>query len=71
MWKMCIRDSDKGKVKLWMTFNEINTMMHGGEQQTGVRIPEGADRDQVLLQVAHHLLLASAKACLLYTSRCV
>lgn len=45
-----------------MTFNEINTMMHGGEQQTGVRIPEGADRDQVLLQVAHHLLLASAKA---------
>ena len=52
----------KGKVKLWMTFNEINTMMHGGEQQTGVRIPEGADRDQVLLQVAHHLLLASAKA---------
>lgn len=30
--------------------------------QTGVRIPEGADRDQVLLQVAHHLLLASAKA---------
>lgn len=52
----------KDKVKYWMTFNEINTMYHDPSQQTGVRIPEGANRREVILQTAHHLLLASALA---------
>lgn len=52
----------KNKVKYWMTFNEINTMLHDPSQQTGVRIPEGKKREEVIFQTAHHMLVASAKA---------
>ena len=52
----------KNKVKYWMTFNEINTMSHDPSQQTGVRIPKGKNREEVIFQTAHHLLVASAKA---------
>ena len=51
----------KDKVKYWMTFNEINTMSGDPAQQTGVRILPDENRKQVIYQVAHHLLIASAK----------
>lgn len=52
----------EGKVKYWMTFNEINTMYHDPSQQTGVRIDKEKNRREVICQVAHHLLVASARA---------
>lgn len=50
------------KVRYWMTFNEINTMCHDPAQQTGIRIAPEENRQQVIYQAAHHMLLASAKA---------
>lgn len=52
----------KDKVKYWMTFNEINMLMHLPFMGAAVSIEEGENRDQVLYQAAHHELLASAKA---------
>ena len=47
------------KVKLWLTFNEINMSLHA--PYTGVGLPETAD-EQAIYQAIHHQLLASAKA---------
>lgn len=55
----------KNKVKYWMTFNEINTMVHDPRQQTGVMIPKGVNAQEVIYQMAHHMLVASAKAVIL------
>ena len=52
----------KDKVKYWMTFNEVNTMAGDPSQQIGVRILPDENRQQVIYQVAHHVLLACAKA---------
>lgn len=52
----------RNKVTYWMTFNEINTMLHDPRQQTGVRIPSDVNRNCGIYRVAHHLLVASAKA---------
>lgn len=52
----------KNKVKYWMTFNEINTIIFHPAVPTGIRIIEGEDFNQVVYQVAHHILLASANA---------
>lgn len=52
----------KDKVKYWMTFNEINMLMHLPFVGAAVHFEEGEDRHQVLYQVAHHQLVASAKA---------
>lgn len=52
----------RDKVRYWMTFNEINTMLRDPGQQTGVRIPERESRQEVIYRTAHHLLLASAQA---------
>lgn len=52
----------RGKVKYWMTFNEINMLMHLPFMGAGVCFHEGDHRTQVLYQSAHHLLVASAKA---------
>ena len=50
-----------GKVKYWMTFNEINCINFGGWMAGGV-----ASKDpQVLAQAAHNQLVASAKAVIL------
>jgi len=50
------------KVKYWMTFNEINTIIFDPAVSTGIRIGEGENFDQVVYQAAHHIFLASAKA---------
>lgn len=52
----------RGKVKLWMTFNEINMLMHLPFMGAGVCFKPDDHRAQVLYQSAHHLLVASAKA---------
>ena len=52
----------KGLVKYWITFNEINILLHAPFMGAGVVIEEGEDRDQILYQAAHHELVASALA---------
>lgn len=56
----------KEKVKYWMTFNEINMLLHLPYIGAGIVLQEGEDKQQVLYQAAHHELIASAlavKAC--------
>ncbi|WP_145047288.1 6-phospho-beta-glucosidase [Paenibacillus xylanexedens] len=56
----------KGKVKYWMTFNEINMLLHLPYIGAGIVLEEGQDKEQLLYQAAHHELVASAlavKAC--------
>lgn len=48
----------KHKVKLWLTFNEINMSLHA--PYTGVGLAEASD-EQAIYQAIHHQLLASAK----------
>lgn len=50
----------KGKVKYWLTFNEINMVMHAPFMGAGVIIKDGENREQILYTVAHHELVASA-----------
>ncbi len=53
----------QNKVKLWLTFNEINMSLHA--PMTGVGLPEESTREQIY-QAIHHQLVASAlavKAC--------
>ncbi len=50
----------KGKVKYWLTFNEINMILHMPFMAAGVLIDEGENGEQVKYQAAHHELVASA-----------
>lgn len=52
----------KGKVKYWITFNEINMLMHMPFVGAAIRFEEGEDPLQVQYQAAHHELVASALA---------
>lgn len=52
----------KGKVTHWITFNEINMLLHAPFMGAGIYFEEGENRQQVLYQAAHHELLASAEA---------
>lgn len=52
----------KNKVKYWMTFNEINMLLHLPYTGAGIIFEEGEDKQQVLYQAAHHELVASALA---------
>ncbi len=47
----------KDKVQYWMTFNEINGMMHNGIASAGIRETDM----QTLLQASHNMLVASAE----------
>jgi 6-phospho-beta-glucosidase len=56
----------RGKVKYWMTFNEINMLLHLPYVGAGLVFKEGDDKKQIQYQAAHHQLVASAlavKAC--------
>ncbi|MEK5040325.1 6-phospho-beta-glucosidase [Sporosarcina sp. FSL K6-3457] len=56
----------KDKVKYWMTFNEINMLLHLPFVGAGLVFKEGDNRKQIQYQAAHHQLVASAlavKAC--------
>lgn len=52
----------KGLVKYWLTFNEINMILHAPFMGAGLYIEEGEDANQVKYQAAHHELVASALA---------
>ena len=55
--KVCF-DRYHKKVKYWITFNEINTLIYGGWLEAGV----ASNDPRVLEQVAYHQFVASAKA---------
>lgn len=52
----------KDLVKYWMTFNEINIILHLPFMGAGVRFEEGDNKLQIKYQAAHHELVASALA---------
>ncbi len=52
----------KGLVKYWLTFNEINVLLHAPFMGAGIVFEEGEDRYKVLYTAAHHELVASAWA---------
>jgi len=51
-----------GKVKYWLTFNEINAMLLNPLMPAGIVLRPDESRDQVLFQAAHHQFVASAQA---------
>ena len=51
-----------GLVKYWLTFNEINIMLHSPFSGAGLVFEDGENQDQVKYQAAHHELIASALA---------
>lgn len=52
----------KDKVRYWITFNEINMLMHLPFMGAGIQFSEQDNITQVKYQAAHHELVASAKA---------
>ena len=52
----------RGKVKYWLTFNEINMLLHMPFMGAGLLFVPGENVQQVKYQAAHHELVASAKA---------
>lgn len=52
----------KEKVRYWMTFNEINMILHLPFMGAGVRFKEGENELQIKYQSAHHELIASSLA---------
>lgn len=52
----------KGLVKYWLTFNEINMILHAPFMGAGICFEEGENKEQVKYQAAHHELVASAIA---------
>lgn len=52
----------RDRIRYWITFNEINMLMHLPFMGAGIRLREGEDALQVKYQAAHHELVASALA---------
>lgn len=52
----------KDKVRYWITFNEINMLMHLPFMGAGIRFAKGEDETFVKYQAAHNELVASAYA---------
>ncbi|MBM7709863.1 6-phospho-beta-glucosidase [Enterococcus lemanii] len=52
----------KGLVKYWLTFNEINMILHAPFMGAGLYFEAGENQEQVKYQAAHHELVASAIA---------
>ncbi|KXT76809.1 6-phospho-beta-glucosidase [Streptococcus sp. DD12] len=52
----------KGLVKYWLTFNEINMILHAPFMGAGLCFEPGENQEQVKYQAAHHELVASALA---------
>lgn len=51
-----------GLVKYWLTFNEINILLHSPFSGAGLAFEAGENQEQVKYQAAHHELVASALA---------
>ncbi|MGL5435041.1 MAG: 6-phospho-beta-glucosidase [Lachnospiraceae bacterium] len=52
----------KGLVKYWLTFNEVNMILHAPFMAAGLYFEEGENQAQIKYQAAHHELIASALA---------
>ena len=52
----------QNKVKYWLTFNEINMLMHAPFGGAGVCFEAGENQAQIKYDAAHHQLVASAMA---------
>lgn len=52
----------KDKVKYWLTFNEINSLMHAPLSSGGILTPRSELTEQDLYQAMHHEMVASALA---------
>lgn len=52
----------KTYVKYWLTFNEINMLLHSPFMGAGLFFEEGEKEEEVKYQAAHHQLVASALA---------
>lgn len=48
-------------VKYWITFNEINIILHSPFSGAGLAFQPGENQEQVAYQAAHHVLVASAE----------
>jgi len=55
-------DRYKDKVKYWLTFNEINSILHNPFMSGGIKTPKEELSQQDLYQAVHHELVASASA---------
>lgn len=52
----------KGTVKYWLTFNEINMILHAPFMGAGLVFQPGDNEERIKYQAAHHELVASALA---------
>lgn len=52
----------KGKVKYWLTFNEINNMRRMPGGAGGIFLKEDEHAQQVIFQASHHMFVANALA---------
>ncbi|GEM03032.1 6-phospho-beta-glucosidase [Halolactibacillus miurensis] len=52
----------KGLVKYWLTFNEINMILHAPFMGAGLVFEDGENEEEIKYQAAHHELVASALA---------
>lgn len=52
----------KGLVEYWLTFNEINMILHAPFMGAGLCFEEGENEEEVKYQASHHELVASALA---------
>ncbi|MEI3868098.1 glycoside hydrolase family 1 protein [Microbacterium sp. CCNWLW134] len=50
------------RVRYWLTFNEINSLLHAPFMSGGIATPKEDLSDQQLYQAMHHELVASARA---------
>jgi 6-phospho-beta-glucosidase len=50
------------RVKYWLTFNEINSLLHAPFMSGGISTPKEQLGEQALYQAMHHELVASARA---------
>lgn len=50
------------RVKYWLTFNEINSLLHAPFMSGGINTPKDELTEQQLYQAMHHELVASARA---------
>ena len=52
----------KDEVRYWLTFNEINMILHAPFMGAGIYFELGEDEEKIKYQAAHHELVASALA---------
>lgn len=52
----------KGLVKYWITFNEINMILHAPFMGAGICFEESENKEKIKYQAAHNELVASAEA---------